>query len=487
MFIMLPLAVRVLDKIERIVDEEMESVGARKTIMPTLLSSEAWRKTGRWEDTGKELFRLKDRKDVDFCLAPTHEEIFTQLVAETIRSESELPLCLYQIGTKYRDEARPRFGLLRGREFVMKDAYSFHITESDALSYYREMESAYLRVFERLQRPIVQVEADGGTIGDSLTHEFQMLSSVGEDTILSCENCGYAANEERAERASSSSRASDTTTHLIFTKNDAGERNHVATLRCGSDREPNPLSINQVLGSNAVSNIDDDLSIVQERDLKSNEDVLMLLDDTCNDDDGEGKTGQFTFSAEGDTCGKCQGAELKSSKGIEVGQIFYLGDKYSKTLGAVVGKKKQPMLMGCYGIGISRIMAALVDTSYRVDEKSKTETMVWPESVAPYVVNVITATKSETSRDAATDLCELLAESNHNLRGEIVLDDRWNARLGMKLTETELIGYPFTVIIGRKYENEGLVEIRDNTNQTSNLVKFSDVPASISSLSSLSS
>jgi len=491
MFILLPLAVRVLDKIERIVDEEMEIVGARKTIMPTLLSSEAWKKTGRWESTGKELWRLKDRKGVDFCLAPTHEEIFTQLVSETIRSKSELPLCLYQIGTKYRDEARPRFGLLRGREFVMKDAYSFHATADDALSYYEDMEKAYIRIFERLQRPVVQVEADGGTIGDSLTHEFQMLSSVGEDTILSCESCGYAANEERAERAlsnfSSSLRKKNTTNkeHIIFANLPDGERKHVATLRCGSDREPNPISINQVLNL-VVSNVDD-LNICSEEEVMSSS-ATLLIDDTCccddDNDDDDVVRGQFTFSMEGDTCGKCDKGELKSSAGIEVGQIFYLGDKYSKTLGATVGKDKQPMHMGCYGIGISRIMAALVDTSYRVDEKTKKESMVWPESVAPYIVNVITATKSETSRDAASDLCGKIA-CQDELRGEIVLDDRWNVRLGMKLTESELIGYPYTIIIGRKYENEGLVEFRDNSNETSSLIKFDDVAKHISTHHSL--
>jgi len=478
-FLMLPLGMRVIDKLVRMIDEEMATVGAHKLSMPVLHPSSLWKKTGRWESSGSELWRLKDRKGAEFCLAPTHEELFTQLIADSVHSAADLPLALYQVGPKYRDEARPRFGLLRGREFLMKDAYSFHETEADALQYYREMEAAYRRFFNRLQRPIIQVEADGGGIGGSLTHEFQMLADVGEDIVLSCSDCGYASNEERAV-GMTRNRTEHSVRHDIF-----NETQRVGILVCSGDRKPNPMLLQTALGDAAASDVaslrtrlvaeDTTENIVQDASANGGS-IFVDFDRAVSISklrDRQVSIGHFTFAEEGDACGRCGDGTLSARFGIEVGQIFYLGNKYSSILGASTTKengKREPMYMGCYGIGVSRILAALVDATVskqnvqEASKKSLDRRAVWPAACCPYVLSIVTAggKKSvELFRTVATDM-SLEAATYDALRGEIVLDDRWRAGLGTKLTESELVGYPFTVIVGRNYEAKGLVEVRDD-------------------------
>eukprot|EP00939_MAST-03C_sp_MAST-3C-sp1_P000301 g301.t1 len=496
-FLVLPLAMRVIDKIVRLIDYEMSAVGAQKLSMPVLHSAELWKKTGRWESAGSELWRLQDRKGSDFCLAPTHEELFTELIADTVQTAADLPIALYQIGPKYRDEARPRYGLLRGREFLMKDAYSFHATEEDAVSYYREMEKAYVRLFKKLKRPFIRVEADGGAIGGSLTHEFQMLADVGEDVVLSCPNCGYAANEERAQGTvgsdvvvSAETSGDDVAMHAILV-----DSVPVGTLVCAKDRRPNPILLHDTIrrevrveGGVTVEQIlvDDSVSFLNSL----NADAPLYIDATC---DARFVTetatnacvvsprGFFTFAEEGDTCGRCESDALVARRSIEVGQIFYLGDKYSTTLGATTKTADGvdlPMQMGCYGLGVSRILAALVEASTFSSSdgddaaaavgsnRKKRDRVRWPAVVCPYVVSIVTAggKSKDTFRDVATDMALRAAEADVSLHGEVVLDDRWSAGLGTKLTESELIGYPFTVIVGRGYEERGAVEIRDAVN-----------------------
>lgn len=492
-----------MSKLTALVDKEMERVGAVKVSMPSLLSASPFRETGRWQSAGKEMWRVKDRKGSEFCLAPTHEEIFTTLAASTISSASELPLTLYQIGPKYRDEARPRFGLLRGREFLMKDAYSFHATEEDALRCYDEMDRAYRRIFERLGRPFVRVDADGGAIGDHTTHEFQMLADIGEDTILSCDACGYAANEEQAARSnpSPSSTTSLVVSSVLVSSEEGGPFSEAAKLIAASDREPNTIRIQScLLGQKNFENEPPLFLKVVVEDAVDANDLLGAHDDDDDDaslllvDDSVGMAatidrsatlpGSFTMTKAGDSCDHCT-APLIARKGIEVGQIFYLGQKYSSALGATFGDEKTPMFMGCYGIGVSRILAALVETvrplTFSISLVSKNSfvtrivdphdaqfpgisdarnsRMEWPAVVAPYAVNVVTSGSSPRLRDVASDLCER-ACSYDALEGEVVLDDRWSERLGMKLTESELVGYPITIIVGRTYERDGVVEVR---------------------------
>lgn len=366
-YTLLPLGLRVLNKIKKIVDLEMHKVGSNRLSMPLLLSSDLWKETGRWETTGDELMRLEDRKKHSYCLGPTHEESFTDLVRQTIKSYRDLPLILHQIDRKYRDELRPRFGLLRSREFVMKDAYSFHASQEDALETYDVMADAYSRIFDKLRCDWVKVKADSGNIGGDMTHEFHILSKVGEDELVICpgQDCDYASNVETAEAS------------------------------CG------------------------------------------------------------------DTCPACNSSKLTSKRGIEVGQVFYLGDKYTKkeSLDATFTNKtgqQQHLEMGCYGIGISRIIAAVAEHHH--DEHGPT----WPDIIAPYRAVIMTATKNPDLIKSSKDIFKRL-KSESAFGEDVVLDDRWNERMGYKLSEAELVGYPYIIVVGREMlpgKGSGHVEVK---------------------------
>lgn len=349
----LPLGWRVLRNVERIIREEMDSAGAQELLMPALQPAELWKESGRYATYGPELIRLSDRHQRSFALGPTHEEVMTALVKNEINSYRRLPVTLYQIQTKFRDEPRPRSGLLRGREFLMKDAYSFDTSWEGLDRSYRAMREAYHRIFERCGLTFSVVEADAGTIGgEGETHEFMALADIGEDTVAVCAQCGYAANVEIHDRH-------------------AGE----------SGRE------------------------------------------------GEG-------------CVRCQAGKLHFVKGIEVGHIFKLGTKYSEVLDARYldgNGQEQPMIMGCYGIGVSRLVAAIVEQHH--DERG----IVWPGSVAPYYVHLIpVAMKEEAQRNVAHHMYDALRH-----RGIAVLLDDRDERAGVKFHDADLIGLPIRIVIGK--------------------------------------
>ena len=361
----LPLALRVLRKIEKIVREEMAKTGAQELLLPALQPSELWEETGRWQKYGKELMRLRDRHDHDFCLGPTHEEVIVDLVRKEVRSYRQLPITLYQIQTKFRDEIRPRFGIMRGREFIMKDAYSFDATLEGAKIIYQKMYDAYHKIFSRAGLRFRAVEADNGMIGGSTSHEFMVLTDTGEEAIVSCTACLYAANIEKTE-----------------------------------------------VGHQAV----------------------------------------------GDPCIKC-GKPLTIDRGIEVGHVFLLGTKYSKEMKAIFLNEKgeeQFFEMGCYGIGVSRIIAAAIEQNY--DEKG----IIWPREIAPFLVQIIPVQeKSEKVMTAAKQIYTALSEKGV----DVLLDDRAE-RPGVKFNDADLLGAPYQIVIGEKNLENGLVELKERKTGT---------------------
>ncbi|RKP10002.1 prolyl-tRNA synthetase [Thamnocephalis sphaerospora] len=386
---LLPFAVRALGKLERIIDEEMETIGANKLSLPGILSADAWRKTGRWDTMGTELFRLSDRKESAFCLAPTHEEEVTQLIAAEVSSYRQLPLRLYQIGRKYRDELRPRSGLLRAREFVMKDLYTFDADEAAAMETYDTVVGAYRRIFNRIGVPYAIAEADTGQIGGKRSHEFHFCSDAGEDTLLSCTHCGYTANEELAQGIHAPTAAA-----------------HTATP---SQQQKAPIN---------------------------------------------------------------DAPRLSARRAIEVGHTFLLGDKYSRPLEATyqpvattstgaTTSAQVPIQMGCYGLGVTRALAAIAQATH--DEHG----LRWPWSIAPYRVCVIplqlsgknTAGDEQLLADAQR-LQDQLETEVPGLRGEVVLDDRRGLSPGWRLKDAELIGYPWLVVLGRAWARDGRVELQ---------------------------
>jgi prolyl-tRNA synthetase len=501
----LPLGLRTLSKIVKIIDEEMESVGGQKLNMPKLLPKELWEKTGRWNDMGSELVRLKDRKGEDFCLAPTHEEVVTSLAAAGISSHKQLPLRLYQIGDKYRDEARPRFGLLRAREFVMKDMYSFDLTQADAMATYEEVRGAYNRVMTRLEIPYAIAEADSGNIGGNLSHEFHALADVGEDSLLCCPSSQYHANVEKAKSAtvaniniskipptlnsSSSSDASllkqllehlasplDQTTLRATIFTDPSKPEFAALALTDVAYEANPYLVKGTfkLGADYTFKPLDKDSIQRFLDAKDQKVVLdkALVSPSVSD---EGKSwiskvesifknsSQLTTQSEhvkivkpGDKCNcgssTCpDGVVLEERKGIEVGHLFYLGTKYSVPLKANVSTNtgNTPIEMGCYGIGVSRLLAVAVETSN--DAKG----IVWPHSIAPFRVTIIPMKQTvEQGDEVYRQLCR-----HPKLTGDVMLDDRYTDSIGYRVKESEFIGIPYAVVLGSKFKDSGKVEV----------------------------
>ncbi|XP_030647764.1 putative proline--tRNA ligase, mitochondrial [Chanos chanos] len=363
-FYYLPTALRSLEKLVRIIDEEMQAIGGQKVDMPALCAAELWRRSGRWELMGKEMFRLQDRHDIEYCLGPTHEEAVTELLAsQSTLSYRQLPLLLYQVTRKFRDEQKPKFGLLRGREFYMKDMYSFDISEEAAQQTYESVCHAYGRLFNRLGLRWVQVQADTGKIGGTLSHEFQLPADVGEDRLLFCNNCTFSANVE-------------------------------------------------------------------------------------------------TVNTEETNCPQCHTGTLNESKGIEVGHTFYLGTKYSEVFNAMfINSQNKPMVaeMGCFGLGVTRILAASVEVL------STEDAIRWPGLLAPYQV-CIQPPKKGSKTHSATHLAEELAQSLGdclpNLRGEVVLDDRTQLTIGKRLKDASRLGYPYVVVVGQKaMEEQPLFEV----------------------------
>ena len=372
-YTLLPLGLRVLNKVERIIREEMNRAGAQELLMPMVQPAELWQETGRWQQYGKELLRLRDRHDRDFCLGPTHEEVITDLVRREVRSYRQLPVTLYQIQMKFRDEIRPRFGVMRGREFLMKDAYSFDLDDAGARVSYGKMKEAYRRIFERCGLRFKPVEADSGMIGGSYSQEFMVLAETGEDSIKACSKCDYAANVEK---------------------------------------QP------------------------------------------------------------GDVCPRCQ-ASLETHRGIEVGHIFMLRIKYSDAMKATVldpQGREQPMIMGCYGIGVSRTVAAAIEQ--RHDGKG----VIWPAALAPFHLQVVPLNvKIEAVREAA----ERTAEAAANLGYEVLIDDR-DERAGIKFNDADLIGAPVQALFGDRTVKEGKLELKRRSDGQTIKITPEELPDALS-------
>ncbi|MBI2540768.1 MAG: proline--tRNA ligase [Deltaproteobacteria bacterium] len=504
----LPLALRVIRRIEAIVREEMNRAGAQELLLPIASPAELWQESGRWEVYGKELVRFKDRHERDFCLGPTHEEVVTDLVRRVVRSYREIPVNLYQIQTKFRDEVRPRFGLMRGREFIMKDAYSFHADIEDCRREYDNMFQTYKRIFTRCGLKFRPVEADTGAIGGTLSHEFQVLADSGEDAIVSCNRCEYAANvtkaEVKTERLSARnlkesspplkkvatpgkksvaevagflSLPPDRFIKTLIYKVDQGEL--VAVLVRG-DHEVNELKLQAALdcpeatlASEAelekatrlapgfLGPIGLKLRVVADRAIQglrgaatgANEANYHYVEVDQERDFTPSAFADLRLAVAGDPCPRCDQGSLESYRGIEVGQVFCLGKKYSEQMGATyldAEGREQPIEMGCYGIGISRLLAAAIEQNHDANG------ILWPMAIAPFHVLLLPINYQEKNlREVVDGLYDDLSK-----RGlELLLDDR-DERPGVKFKDADLVGIPLRVTVGAKGLEKGCVELR---------------------------
>ena len=499
----LPLGLRSLRKIERIIHDELDRAGCQEVLLPIVSPAELWRESGRWDLYGKELLRLADRHGREFCFAPTHEEVITDLVRRDLRSYRELPLNLYQIQTKFRDEVRPRFGLMRGREFIMKDGYSFHADREDCHREYENMHAAYTRIFERCGLRVRAVEADTGNIGGSMSHEFQVLADSGEDVIVSCSSCAYAANVEKAalaaapadpfeagelaEVATPGASTIDEVSALLSLPAErfiktlifvTPERGAVAALVRGDDQLSEP-KLRACLGAGQLRMADDaevaaatgaptgfsgpvglKVPIVADHRLAGSAGMATGANKVDAHLVGVGHERDFPgveladlrTARDGDPCGRCKEGRLEESRGIEVGQVFYLGTKYSAALGATyldAEGKQRDIEMGTYGIGVTRTMAAVVEQHH--DERG----MAWPVPIAPFEAVVVPAKwEDEPTREAAERVYGELIE-----RGvEAIIDDR-DERAGVKFNDADLIGFPFRITVGPRGLAEGKLEV----------------------------
>lgn len=512
----MPLGLKVLKKVEDIVREEMNAAGAQEFLASAMIPAELWQESGRWDAYGAEMFRLKDRGERDFCLGPTHEEVFTDIARNEIKSYKQLPLNLYQIQTKYRDERRPRFGVMRSREFVMKDAYSFDKDQEGLDLVYDKMHDAYVKIFSRCGLDAKCVAADSGAIGGSNSAEFMVKSEVGEDDVVFCTHCNYAANIEKATAkleevdkeelleaqkiATPDSRGINEVAEFL----NISPKKTVKTLLYNVDGKivavfvRGDREVNEVKVANA-SNASGDLEMASHEDYikAAGCDIgfagpigikvdLVLVDEEVKNmynfvvggnetgyhiqnvnygRDFEGTVGDFRNVTEGDACPEC-GGKLTIARGTEVGHIFKLGTKYSESMNANFidedGKEK-PFIMGCYGIGVTRTMASIIEQHH--DENG----IIWPLSVAPYHISVIPVNvKDEEQVKVANELyAELIS-----MGVEAILDDR-NERAGVKFKDSELMGIPMRVTVGKKI-TDGEVEFKLRDGEME-IIKISDV------------
>lgn len=518
-YIILPLGHRVLKKVERIIRQEMDRAGAQELLMPVLNPAELWMESGRWDVYGKELIRLQDRKGRDFCLGPTHEELITDLVRKEVSSYRDLPLNLYQIQTKFRDEFRPRFGIMRGREFLMKDAYSFDADEEGCETSYRAMYDAYTRIFKRCGLRFRAVEADSGAIGGSFSHEFMVLADAGEDQIAHCVACGYASNADKAEasyleyEADSQPRplekieTPDMKTvadvcsflnvppqKLIKTMIYMADAAPIAVLVRG-DHMVNETKLINFTNSDQLNMADaaaikqitggpegfsgpvelEGIKIVADLAIKgmvnfvtgaNRKDEHLINVNMGRDFEIDGFHDLRLVQA-GDPCPKCK-TSLTIERGIEVGHVFKLGTKYSKVLNAtfhdVQGKEKL-IIMGCYGIGVGRTAAAAIEQNH--DQ----EGIIWPMPIAPYHVYILPISMRDNRVVAAAE--EIYS---HCLEKgiEVLLDDR-DERAGVKFKDADLLGIPYRLTIGAKSLEKNMVELRSRTNGEMNLIEIDKI------------
>ena len=438
----LPLGKKILDKVHAVVKEELDKAGCQEVSLAFVTPAALWEESGRLEKYGKELLRFKDRKENDFILGPTHEEMMVNLVRQTVKSYKQLPLNVYQINLKFRDEIRPRFGLMRGREFLMKDAYSFHASTEDMQREFALMEETYKKIFTRLGLEFRVVEADSGAIGGSGSKEFMVLADSGEDTIVVCDSCDYGEN---IEAAVAKPKAYDTSTQInVITMKaiyDEGETKIVHFAL------PASVELQDVKACNAVNA--NDLVEHEETDVIE----TLVVDSALEGLDtlaAENKSyADIAAVQEGDTCAHC-GGSLRYTKGIEAGHIFQLGTQYSEPLAANFldeNGKSQPMVMGTYGIGVSRLLAAIIEQNH--DDKG----CIWTKESAPFDLQIIV---SNIKDDAQVALGEKLYEAMLAKGVDVLLDDRKD-RFGAKIKDYELVGVPHAVVIGKKL-SDGIVE-----------------------------
>ncbi len=500
----LPFGLRAVRKVEEIVRQEMERAGALELLMPMVVPAELWQESQRWEEYGRELLRLKDRKDSEFCLGPTHEEVVTDVVRNTVRSYRQLPLNLYQIQTKFRDEIRPRFGLMRGREFIMKDAYSFDLDEAGADIAYEKMFQAYRRIFDRCGLKYRAVEADTGNIGGSSSHEFMVLAESGEDAIVSCDSCEYAANVEKAELIATTVKTPEPTAErqqvstpgqksveevtdfldvtpqqLVKTLIMQTDDNQTVAVLLRGDRELNDVKLCRLLDCNEVTLASEEvaqqvtgapsgfvgpvglkLRLLADHEVAAMADFIVGANAADSHYLGVNLQRDFTveafadlrLSVAGDSCPRCAG-QLESWRGIEVGHIFKLGSKYSEALGATVlddqGKDRM-LLMGCYGIGIGRTVASAIEQNY--DDNG----IVFPMPIAPFQVLItVVNPKDEAVLQASDSLYKSLQQAGV----EVLLDDR-DERAGSKFKDADLLGIPLRLTVGSRGLKEEMVELQ---------------------------
>lgn len=502
----LPLALKSLRKIENILRDELGKRGCQEVEMPVVQPAELWQESGRWNYYGPELLRFKDRKGGDFCLGPTHEEVITDMARRNLKSYKQLPWNLYQIQTKFRDEIRPRFGLMRGREFTMKDGYSFDVDEESSLKTYRLMYEAYTAIFTRCGLKFKAVDAATGAIGGDKSHEFQVLAESGEDMILSCSKCDYAANEEKARTKVIETKvdpAQFKAPETVLTPDKKSVEEVAAFLNLPverfiksmiylvddepvlvmvrGDREVNEAKIQAHLRANKVELAPDAVieavtgaAVGFAGPVGLKKKIKMVADHTvtgivnaatgaCKSDhhivnvnSGRDFTpdliGDFIKTRKGEACPKCDGV-LEEFRGIEVGQVFFLGTKYSEKMKCTfidAAGAEKPAVMGCYGIGVGRTMSASIEQNH--DEHG----IIWPMAIAPYeaVVLPLQMNKDEVVKAGETIYAELLAAGV-----ETVIDDR-DERAGFKFNDADLIGYPVQVIIGGKSLEKGVVEVK---------------------------
>ena len=515
MYTYLPLGFLALQKVIGIVREEMNRAGAQEILMPMVQPGDLWRESGRWKKYGPELLRFQDRHDRDYCLGPTHEEVVTDIARRELQSYRQLPVNLYQIQTKFRDEIRPRFGLMRGREFVMKDAYSFDVDDAGAGRSYEIMRRAYTRIFERCGLEFRAVEADSGAIGGSYSHEFMVLAETGEDTLVICNACPYAANVEKAaiaappdETAAAVVRAEARIvptpgvkqvdrvaeflkvrpSEVIKTMIYLADGEPVAALVRG-DREVQSVKLKNLLGANEVEALSEEQVWQQTRlpvgylgpvriGIKTVADweVMRMVNAVAGANEkgfhctgvNPGRdfqpevVGDLRQITADDRCPVC-GGSLRLKEGIEVGHIFKLGTNYSEAMAATFqdsdGQQK-PFIMGCYGIGVSRVVAAAIEQNH--DAKG----IVFPLPLAPFQVIVLNLNPNDET------FCRVADGLYRDLQAQgldVLYDDR-DERPGSKFNDADLIGIPYRLTVGKTYEKEGKVELRSRrTGETENL------------------
>lgn len=504
-YVYMPYGNIAINKVAQIVREEMNRAGAIELTMPMVQPADLWQESGRWEFYGKELLRFKDRHDRDYCLGPTHEEVVTDMVRGEVRSYRQLPMNLYQIQTKFRDEIRPRFGLMRGREFIMKDAYSFDRDNAGADTSYKAMYDAYTRIFTRLGLRFKAVEADSGSIGGSFSHEFMVLAETGEDTIVSCKSCDYAANMERAATRPVGGRPTEAApaVEVVSTPNvrtieevsgflKAAPEELIKTLLFNvdgkavavlvrGDRELNEIKVKNYFKAEVVEMLDPEtVEAVTGAPVGFAGPVGLKADVIIADFELEEKNGWIAGANQADahvknvdlvrdakveayadlrnvtasdSCPRC-GGELELPRGIEVGHVFKLGTKYSESMKATFldenGVEKF-MIMGCYGIGITRVVAACIEQNH--DDNG----IIMPPAIAPFAVEILNLdVKSEVVCAKAQNIYEHLKNSGL----DVLLDDR-DERPGVKFKDADLIGAPMQIVIGGKGLDRGIVEVKD--------------------------